>query len=125
MTETALDFTQITIPAQMASPMRVLGEYSFGAYDTGTTVWFRVEEPLSGGQFTCAASHICQDAALRNVHQDEQHGTVFAADTAEGALQKAIDHFAVFLSSPDAKSLRSEDRLRRNQDWLVTPVRVG
>ena len=80
---------------------------------------------MTGGLFTCAASHLCQDTATQAVHPNNQHGVVFTDGTAEGALQKALDHFAAFVDSPDAKNLPQEDRLRRNQDWLVTPIRVG
>ena len=125
MTETQLDFSKITIPDRMASPRRVLGEYSVRVYDSDTTVRFRVEEPLSDGQFSCAVSHICQDAATQAIHPNDQHGVEFTADTAEGALEKALDHFSAFISSPDARNLPQEDRLRRNQDWLVAWVKTG
>ena len=125
MNETTLDFTKITVSDRITSPRRVLGEYSFRVHDTDTTVRFRVETPLYDGQFSCAVSHICQDAATQAIHPNNQHGALFTADTPEGALQKALDHFAAFITSPDARNLLQQDRLRRNQDWLVTAVRVG
>ncbi len=56
------------------------------------------------GVFTCTVSHKCGDT--------DHPQTQFNADTAEGALEKALGYYADFLTTPQAKAMQPDQRLK-------------
>ena len=80
------------------NPTRVVGEYSFRVVNYGGRISFRVEQELTGtGEFTCTASHRCEDV--------EHKLTQFTAETGEGTLKRAPAYYADFVTSPTAAAL--------------------
>ena len=111
-TRTALDFTAVTVPDHFMNPTRVVGEFSLRVVNYGGRISFRVEQELTGaGVFTCTASHRCGDTD----HPQSQ----FNADTAEGALEKALGYYADFLATPQAKALQPDLRLKPVPEYVL------